>query len=103
MRLEFEQVADIKSVLSVYIKAGYKVYLYGSRTQDHLKGGDIDLLIVTDDEGLQSFNTKKFDILVDIKKRPSIGQRKIDIKAVLHEQIESDSFVKHIWESCVLL
>ena len=103
MRLEPDQVKAIKSVLRQYLNVSYELYLYGSRTQDDLKGGDIDLLVITDATGVQLFSNKKLDILVDIKKQPTVGQRKIDIKAATDQLIQTEHFLKHIWPSCVKL
>ena len=46
MRLTPVQIDTIKNILSRYDPQG-QVILFGSRTQDQLKGGDIDLFIQT--------------------------------------------------------
>jgi uncharacterized protein len=50
-----------------------QVYLYGSRTNDQLLGGDIDLLLLSQKINLMD----KLDILA--KLHQTIGQRKIDL------------------------
>ncbi|MDP2751633.1 MAG: nucleotidyltransferase domain-containing protein [Rhodocyclaceae bacterium] len=50
-----------------------EVYLFGSRTHDDAKGGDIDLLVLS---GLIGFSGK-LDIQVELCKR--LGDRKIDM------------------------
>jgi uncharacterized protein len=51
-----------------------QVYLYGSRANDQLLGGDIDLLLLSQKINLMD----KLDILA--KLHQTIGQRKIDLK-----------------------
>ena len=46
MRLTPVQIDTIKNILSRYDPQG-QVILFGSRTQDQLKGGDIDLFMQT--------------------------------------------------------
>lgn len=45
MRLTTEQVALITQTVTHLTGTGTLVYLFGSRLNDHAKGGDIDLLI----------------------------------------------------------
>ncbi len=49
------------------------VYLFGSRVDDHSRGGDIDLLILSENLTFSD----KIDIKLDLYKR--IGEQKIDI------------------------
>lgn len=96
MRLQIEQIEQIQKVLkSHFIRTPYQLYLYGSRTQNDLKGGDIDLLILTSDEGVLLFKNNELQILVDIKKQPAIGQRRIDLKASTQEEFSGSPF----WQS----
>ena len=50
-----------------------EVYLFGSRVDDSARGGDIDLLVLSEKIDLM----KKLDILVDLFKQ--LGDRKIDL------------------------
>ena len=45
MRLTNNQVQTIKQVVAMHAGEGAEVTLFGSRVDDELKGGDIDLLI----------------------------------------------------------
>lgn len=94
MRLSKIQIEQIHQTISLFFKdTTYDLYLYGSRTQDHLKGGDIDLLILTNKSGLSIFEQKHLDILVELKKKSEIGQRRIDIKAALSENLNKEPFL----------
>jgi hypothetical protein len=79
MRLSNNTInAIIQSVESCVTPVNSILYLYGSRINENLKGGDIDLLIISKDN--KSYNDlidKKFDIIVNIKK--NIGDQKIDL------------------------
>ena len=74
MRLtNFEINAIVESFNEVF--GNGKIYLFGSRTDDNLKGGDIDLFIDTDNQ--DNLQEKKIDFLVSLKKK--IGDQKIDV------------------------
>lgn len=73
------------------------IYLYGSRTDNQLKGGDIDLLVVSQVIGYRD----KVDILLDIKAR--IGEQKIDLKVVSAEALAKDAFVQSILPTAIRL
>lgn len=62
------------------------VYLYGSRIDSLLKGGDIDLLVVSD---VLTF-TEKLDILSMLKER--LGDQKIDVTIITGEALKTDPF-----------
>ncbi|MCF6333103.1 MAG: nucleotidyltransferase domain-containing protein [Draconibacterium sp.] len=72
MRLTNEEVAAIKDVTFDFDKDA-KIILFGSRTDDKKKGGDIDLLVLSKKASLG----KKLQLLVGIK--TLIGERKIDL------------------------
>lgn len=102
MRLSPEQISQIHSVLKHYWgSTSYKLYLYGSRAQNHLRGGDIDLLIVTDQAGENIFSEKELEILVQIKKQPAIGQRRIDLKAVTEDTFKTEPFFIAVSGDCI--
>lgn len=62
---------------------GVALYLYGSRTQDNLKGGDIDLLLRVPTSQLKKISNLNIPFLVEIKKR--IGDQKIDLLIISQE------------------
>ena len=45
MRLSPEHIHSIKSTAQAVLGEGARVMLFGSRVDDHAKGGDVDLLI----------------------------------------------------------
>ncbi len=104
MRITAEQVSVLHTVLkNTFANNNYELYLYGSRTRDDLKGGDIDLVILTDRIGIENFEKNKLDVLVQIKKDKLIGQRRIDLKAYLHSELKTHPFLKSISDSWVKL
>ena len=74
MRLTPEEIDAIKETFTEVFKEG-EIYLFGSRVDDALRGGDIDLYIQT--PPVEDLAEKKVDFLVKLKRR--IGERKIDV------------------------
>ena len=94
MRLEGEQIALLKNkVHSLSCKA--QIYLFGSRVDDAKKGGDIDLLVVS-----ETLNKKDLR-LIRIEFFKHFGEQKIDI--VLDDGTFTNPFHKHILQKAILL
>jgi predicted nucleotidyltransferase len=47
MRIKREDIFQIKKIAKEYFGDGVKIYLFGSRTSNDKRGGDIDLYIET--------------------------------------------------------
>jgi len=77
MRLtKYEQEAIKQSFLETF--GSGQIYLFGSRVDDSLKGGDIDLYLLLDEKYSQAILfEKKLDFLGQIQEK--IGHQKIDI------------------------
>lgn len=73
MRLRPDEILSIKNTVEE-ILPGAQVYLFGSRADDSKKGGDIDLLIVTN-EKVNFKEQGKIDWMLQQK----LGEQKIDI------------------------
>ena len=78
MRLNNEEIAAIKEVARGVFGANSTISLFGSRTDDNKKGGDIDLFIqcncqISRDEQYRL----KIEFLVKLKR--VIGDQKIDV------------------------
>ena len=73
MRLKQKEIKAIKEVAS-YIFRNPEIYLFGSRVDDNLKGGDIDLYIK-----LSYKPNLTDDIKFLVKLKRIIGERKIDL------------------------
>ena len=97
MRLSQHQRDSITSVLGAH----GQVFLYGSRTQDHLKGGDIDLLLVVKPEDFQELRSKKHKLLIEIESK--IGEQKIDLTLSTRTMLTQDPFLVEIQKNAVLL
>jgi predicted nucleotidyltransferase len=76
-----------------------EVYLYGSRTNVKLKGGDIDLVVTVNPTDDPSLDANEYKILNELKKNPSIGDQRIDLKIMTQAELESDVFFKSLRES----
>jgi len=74
MRLTNSEVKAITSIFKEVFKSG-QIYLFGSRVDDSLRGGDIDLYIQTDN--MDNLMEKKIEFLVSLKRK--IGEQKIDV------------------------
>lgn len=72
MRLANEEQSAISDAIH-QIDAAASIYLFGSRTDDTAKGGDIDLLVLSKKIDLMA----KLEILAQLHQK--LGDRKIDI------------------------
>ena len=78
MRLEeFAVDAILASVKRFTQGVPFDVYLHGSRLDDTLKGGDIDLFIVVPQEQVETLSKRKHYLLSAIKSE--IGQQRLDV------------------------
>jgi len=87
MRLNKNQIKFFKK-LSLEIFNSPNIYLFGSRTDDNLRGGDIDLYIQTDKK--ENILKSKIVFLREFEKE--FGEQKIDLI------IDNNSTQKEIFE-----
>jgi uncharacterized protein len=96
MRLSSQQKKVITDCVGT-VDASAEVFLYGSRVDDTKKGGDIDLLIVSE---TLTF-AHKLQISAQIKKL--LGDQKIDILIHSQASAEKDPFVAVIRPTAIKL
>lgn len=94
MRLYKEQVKVLKNRLAT-LSLDAKLYLFGSRIDDTARGGDIDLLVVSDKL------TKKDLRLLRVDFFKHFGEQKLDI--ILDNGEFKNPFTRHIFQKAVLL
>jgi len=94
MRLKQIEIDLLKKTIK-QLSPDAKVYLFGSRTDDGKRGGDIDLLIVS--KKITRKDIRK--LRVEFFKR--FGEQKIDI--ILDNGSFKDPFHKLIFKNAVLL
>lgn len=76
MRLSKDKIEIINLLAQKYFSSDAQVYLFGSRTIDTAKGGDIDLFLHSDIESTLTLKNKAL-FLVELKRL--IGDQKIDL------------------------
>ena len=86
MRITPDEAAAIRRVTAEVAGEGARVKLYGSRTRDDLRGGDIDLLIE-----LAEPTTDKLSVSLRAGARlqMAIGERKIDVLVTDPQTVET--------------
>ena len=94
VRLKEEQIDCLKSSLK-QLASDAKLYLFGSRVDNTKRGGDIDLLIISDKL------TKKDIRLLRVEFFKHFGEQKLDI--VLDSGEMKDLFIRYIFQKAVLL
>jgi len=93
MRLLKEEIDIIKSAIT-RLDPSARIYLFGSRVNDQMRGGDIDLLILS--EHLTQRDARSIRMAIFEK----MEEQKIDI---LIAQNDTDPFVKIALKTGVLL
>lgn len=88
MRLsEYEQKTIKRTAGQIFGKEA-KIYLFGSRVNDNLRGGDIDIYIEVS-SGVENLLEKKIRFLVALDK--AIGEQKIDV--VINNGLRDDKLI----------
>jgi uncharacterized protein len=80
MRISTEEANSIKTISCKVFGAGCQVWLFGSRADDSLRGGDIDLYLET--SCTDSIAQKKLEMRRELLK--VFGDQKIDL--VVHQK-----------------
>jgi predicted nucleotidyltransferase len=93
MRLTEKEIGIFKTQILAF-DTDASIYLFGSRTNDDEKGGDIDLLVISDKIGF----SEKIKIRTGIFN--NIEEQKIDL---LVRENFNDSFVKVIEDQLICL
>ncbi len=102
MRLSSEQIKAILVTFENFISSlNCEVRLFGSRVNDSLRGGDIDLLIISD--SAEELEAKRVQILTALKAKPEIGDRKIDLVFAKKEDLNRIPFLIQIYPQSVVL
>jgi len=98
MRLKSYERETIKRIAKDF-DPGAKVFLFGSRTDDSAKGGDIDLLIFTERKTLSD------KLKLKIKLKEKLGDGKIDIVLTDNNTAaeKQDPFISMITEKAMPL
>jgi len=96
MRLSTNELETIKKNV-LQLDPAAEVYLYGSRAIPELKGGDIDLIVISEKLGF----TDKLSILVELKL--ALGEQKIDLSIKSRAEATQDPFFNKVLRNAVLL
>jgi predicted nucleotidyltransferase len=99
MRLQENEIEIIKSAAKSHFGENVKVSLFGSRTQDERRGGDIDLFVSTpEEEKLKIRNKVDFITDLDLK----IGDQRIDV-VLDRPSIRNSDFYQTIRKNAIQL
>ncbi len=102
MRLSVTDIQAISEAIGSAIGgAPAKLFLFGSRVDDKLKGGDIDLLVICEPPLRAHLEARKYAILAEIKGR--IGDQKIDLVIATPPTPAGDPFVAHALQRAQLI
>lgn len=77
MRLTDQQRAIIRATVAETFGVGANVWLFGSRIDDNKRGGDIDLLIETDQVDVNAIARNEITFLTKLQMK--LGEQKIDV------------------------
>jgi predicted nucleotidyltransferase len=77
VRLTQQQINSIKTTAAEILGHDARVYLFGSRTDDARRGGDIDLLVIGLQTPADRWPMLKALFLARLKKQ--IGEQRIDV------------------------
>ena len=77
MRLTDQQRTIIRATVAETFGVGADVWLFGSRVDDNKRGGDIDLLIETDQVDVDAIARAEIFFLTRIQEK--LGEQKIDV------------------------
>jgi uncharacterized protein len=95
MRLSAEIAKALVDVIEKEVpdsKSSSTLYLFGSRTDDLKRGGDIDLLLVTNENVKSRLKEKKYFLLESL--RQAAGDQKVDLTLKTYEEFCVDPFVQ---------
>lgn len=102
MRLKESDVLALGDVVASALEgAAARLLLYGSRTDDAKRGGDIDLILVCADEAAPRLKKMKGKLLVEFAKK--IGERRVDFMVVSETDAGIDPFVQSVLPQALLL
>lgn len=104
MRLSNDYISVFNNAITKFlpISAKAELRLYGSRTDDLLKGGDIDLLLITNTaETANYLKRHKPQIFGNIFL--TIDEQKIDLLIVDATTAKTEPFAKKAYENSILL
>lgn len=99
MRLSEKTIWAIKTTAKRVFGSDCKVMVFGSRTDDNQKGGDIDLLIETSLEG--SLFDERARFLVDLKGQ--IGEQKIDLIVCNSNNKPNETIIEEAYKTGVVI
>jgi predicted nucleotidyltransferase len=100
MRISEKEIESIKTLAEKIFGVGTKILLFGSRTADNKKGGDIDLF-VTNNKKENLTLTAKINFLVELKLL--IGEQKIDVVLDTESTRSKKQFYKSIKQHAIEL
>ena len=98
MRLSVIEKKNILATFKIFSAPNAKIYLFGSRTDDNKKGGDIDLLIVFANSAAK-LSFKRLDFIVELTKKN--GERKVDVTLAAEDELTNDVFLMSVMDSAV--
>lgn len=105
MRLTTYEIKCIQNVfhkLKVELKIEFNFFLTGSRTDPKKKGGDIDLLVITENAiSLSKIKDQKEKILVQLK--DLLGDQKIDLTLADHSIIQNNPILSSMADKAIQL
>lgn len=99
MRLNEHEISAIKTLAKFHFGEEVQVFLFGSRTRDQERGGDIDLFICNSGEGRLKIRDK-INFLTDLILQ--IGEQKIDV-VLDNPRLQNSSFYKTIHKTGIQL
>jgi len=94
LRLSNDEIQQLKQSLR-QLSQNAKLYLFGSRVDDSKRGGDIDLLVISDELTARDLRMMRIQFF------EKFGEQKIDI--VLDDGSLKSPFVRHIFPNAIEL